>query len=245
MNPPPFAITYLFTLADNSTERFDLTLDPLTLEICGGHLPEPSPDWTMLAFHQCPHCPCIATKTPVCPAAANLIPLVQRLNHLVSYDKLALTVVTAERTVSQNTTAQRAISSLMGLLIAASRCPHTHFFKPMARFHLPLASEEETIYRATANYLLAQYFLKENDQPPDFILDGLSVIYRNMQIVNRAMAERLRPASKTDSSINAIILLDMCAKTMPYAIDTKLEDIRQLFAPYASGHAKNDAERPR
>jgi hypothetical protein len=37
--------------------------------------------------------------------------------------------------------------------------------KPMARFHLPLASEEETIYRATTMYLLAQYFLREVRSP--------------------------------------------------------------------------------
>jgi hypothetical protein len=46
----------------------------------------------------------------------------------------------------------------MGLLIAGSSCPYTHFFKPMARFHLPFANKDETLWRAAATYLLARYF---------------------------------------------------------------------------------------
>lgn len=228
---PPPRITYVFTLADGSRERFDVELDPATLTL-NNPPPAPPPGWTALAFHQCPHCPYTEEKEPRCPAAANLIPLLQRLDHLASYDQMTIEVVTVERRIIQKTTAQRAIGSLMGLLIAASRCPHTHFFKPMARFHLPLATEEETIYRATANFMLAQYFCKDNNPASACSLDGLNAIYRNMQIVNQAMAKRLRAASEGDSSINAIILLDMYAKIVPYVIRRDLEGLRPLFAPY-------------
>jgi hypothetical protein len=131
----------------------------------------------------------------------------------------------------------------MGLLIAASHCPHTNFFKPMARFHLPLASEDETIYRATANFMLAQYFCKDSNPNPDFSLEGLNTIYHNMQLVNRAMAARLRATAQTDSSINAIILLDMYAKSMPHVIRSELEEIRPLFAPYLEYQTEKETTR--
>jgi hypothetical protein len=35
--------------------------------------------------------------------------------------------------------------------------------------------------------------------------------------------------------INAIVLLDMFAKSMPHAIDQSLEQLRELFAPYLTG----------
>jgi hypothetical protein len=120
----------------------------------------------------------------------------------------------------------------MGLVMATSGCPHTAFFKPMARFHLPLASEEETVYRATSMYLLAQYFLKKEGQNADLELKGLREIYHNMHTVNTAIAERLRGASETDSTVNAIVLLDMYALTLPYVIDESLEEIRHLFRPF-------------
>ncbi len=157
------------------------------------------------------------------------MPLVAQFEDLLSHDRVFLEVTTPERTISGETTIQRAVSSLMGLLLAASNCPHTVFFKPMARFHLPLASEEETIFRATSTYMLTQYFHQHSGREPDFSLTSLNQIYHNIQEVNHAMARRLRLVSKTDSSINAIILLDMYAKAMPYAIKQALDEISYLF----------------
>lgn len=189
----------------------------------------PPPDWARLEQHQCPNCSLNSAQAPHCPAALNLAPLVTSFEHLLSHDEVLLEVITQERKISQATTIQRAVSSLMGLLMAASDCPLTTFFKPMARFHLPLASEEETIYRAAATYMLTQYFRNRRGLVPDFALEGLNEIYRHIQEVNSAMAQRLRGSSKSDSSVNAIILLDMYAKAMPYAIKQALEELAYLF----------------
>ena len=161
-----------------------------------------------------------------------MVNIVNRFEDLISYDKIRVDVTTEERRISQRTTAQNGISSMMGLVIATSGCPHTAFFRPMARFHLPLASKEETIFRATSMYLLAQYFLKKAGQAADFDLEGLTKIYDNMQIINNAIVERLRAATTTDSSVNAIVILDNYAKFLPFAIEKSLEDIRYLFSPF-------------
>ena len=226
-----FTVYYNFRLPDGSEEGFHLRLDPDTLEL-RGNTPAVSPEWTKLDFHQCPNCPLKVEEHPYCPLALRLANLVQRFDGLLSYEKVDLEVVTEERAITQKTTAQKGISSLMGLVIAASGCPHTAFLRPMARFHLPLASNEETVYRATSMYLLAQYFLKKEGAQTDLELDGLARIYEDMQVINVAVAERLRAATTTDSSVNAIVVLDVYAKTVEMVIEGSLERIRYLFAPY-------------
>lgn len=151
---------------------------------------------------------------------------------LISYEKVRLEVTTPERTVSKNTTAQTGISSLLGLIVATSGCPHTGFFKPMARFHLPFASETETIYRASSMYLLAQFFIRKQGGEADLDMEGLVKIYRNLQIVNTALATRLRAASQQDAAVNAVVLLDSFAKTLPYTIADSLDEIRFLFMSF-------------
>ena len=53
------------------------------------------------------------------------------------------------------------VFSLIGIYMVTSGCPIMDKLRPMARFHLPFASTEETIYRAISTYLLGQYFLEQ------------------------------------------------------------------------------------
>lgn len=226
-----FNIQYKFTLPDQSNEVFDLQFDSKDL-ILINNIPSILPSWTDLNYYQCPNCIIDPDTYIFCPLSANLVSIVNRFKGLLSFDKVAIDVSTIERTVSQQTTVQRGISSLMGLIIATSGCPHTAFFKPMARFHLPLSSKEETIYRATSMYLLAQYFLSNDNNKADLEFEGLKKIYKNAQLVNTSIANRLRAASDTDSSVNAITLLDMYAQSLPFAIGDSLEDIKYLFTAF-------------
>ena len=224
-------IQYRFRLEDGQEEVFQFRLDPIDLETdpsCISDLPE----WTRLEFHQCVNCPLELKPAARCPAAVSMVGLVSRFAELLSHDRTLVVVSTFEREIWAETSVQRGICSLMGLLMATSRCPMTGFFKPMARFHLPFASTQETIWRATSTYLLAQYFTQQDGGQPDFVFDGLSRIYSDIQTVNISFAKRLRSACNNDSMVNAIILLDMFAQSMPSAIDESLEEIRPLFVPY-------------
>lgn len=225
------SVQYRFRIKDDAREIFQLEFDPESLEL-KGNIPDILPDWTRLDFFQCPNCPLTLQTHPNCPMAANLVKIVQCFDTLKSFDEIEVKVITLERQITQVTSAQKAISSMMGLVMAASGCPRTAFFKPMARFHLPLANEKETIFRATSMYMLAQYFLKKEGRPADFELKGLQKIYRGLQIINTYIARRLREATRTDSSINAVILLDIYAQTLPMAIEKSLEDIRYMFEPF-------------
>jgi len=148
--------SYQFNFPDKESIKLSIEIDSLTVTLQAKD--EETPFWTALDFNQCSNCPLNIEKTPFCPVAQNLTPLLEVSNALVSYDEVNVIVTTPERIISSDTTLQRAISSLLGLVIATSPCPHTEFLKPMARFHLPFASEDETIYRTTSMYLLAQYF---------------------------------------------------------------------------------------
>ena len=222
-------IRYCFQLPDGSREEFKLELNASTLEI-EGNIPASLPHWTKLDFHQCPHCPLDVLTHPYCPLAANIVSVVQRFDGLISHDKIRVDVIAEERRITQYTTAQIGISSILGLVIATCGCPHTAFFKPMAWFHLPMASEEETIFRATSMYLLVQYYLRKEGRTADFEFEGLSRIYHNIQIINVAVSKRLREVTTTDSSLNAIVILDNYAQTLPLVIDESLEEIRHLFS---------------
>lgn len=223
---------YIFRFHDFRQEFFDVHLDPQTLDLISDS-PDELPSWANLEFHQCPNCHLTAQTHPACPIAAHLVRIVTMCKHLLSYDEVHVNIITPERVVFKGTTAQKGISSLMGLVMATSGCPNMSFLKPMARFHLPFASAEETVYRATSMYLLAQYFLHKEGQKADLELKGLAELYHDIQTINRAMAGRLRAAmTDKDSAINALILLDIFAKTLPHAIEESLEEVRYLFAPY-------------
>lgn len=224
-------IEYRFALDNRHHAEFKLSFNADTMELIAPE-PESLPDWTTLEFEQCPHCPLSASDFPQCPIARNLVPTVELFDRVLSYEKLHVEVKTRQRTIQQDTSAQNALSSLMGLIIGTSGCPHTLFFRAMARHHLPLSSPEETLFRATAYYLLAQFLLMKSGQPTEFSFNGLDGIYKNMQKVNVAIAKRLRRAANADSTVNAIILLDYFAQTLPMAIEESLEEIRYIYEPY-------------
>lgn len=235
----PIVVTYRFKLSDSSTAEFPVTIDGETLEVA-----RPAdaalPSWTDLDFHKCGHCPLSSDEHPSCPLSASIAPLVERFEDILSYEEVEVEVETNNRRISRTSSAQQGLSALMGLVMATSGCPYTAFFKPMARFHLPFANEAETVYRAVSMYLLSQYFTHEDGRDIDLALDGLQQIYVDMQELNRAMATRIREAITQDAAVNAIVVLDFFAQTMPFAIEDRLEQLRPLFAAYIERQTNRD-----
>ena len=226
----PIDIQYTFRLPERHEEIFSLRLDPDTLEL-PPRKEDMLPDWCRLSFHQCPNCRDMEGER-WCPAAAHLSKIVHRFSALLSYEEIQLKVVTAEREIHQQTTIQRAIASYMGLVMAASGCPHTAFLRPMARFHLPLANDKETMYRAFSMYALAQFFITRQAGTIDMEFQGLKQAYEDLATVNKSMIKRLRAASEKDSSVNALVNLDLHARIIPIIFEESLEELRTLYAPY-------------
>ena len=227
-------ITYCFKTGATDPVEFRLELDSGTLA-----LPRPEgeiPDWAGLTFRQCPNCPLSPEDVPNCPAAAHLSRLVEALNHLVSFDRVRVEVTTAQRVVSKEVSTQQGMGALMGLIMATSGCPITTFFRPMARFHLPFATQDETIFRAASTYLLADFFrVRERGGEMDLALDGLTAIYREVHAMNQAFFQRLKAAARTDASLNALVHLDSFALMLPLQAQHALPALAEYFRPFLEG----------
>lgn len=221
-------LKYRFTFPDSSERAFSLEMDRDTAELTPStrtHFPA----WTELGFNQCSGCPFQADAGTRCPAAVHLSGVIEGFEDIVSYDTVRVTVESEERAVTATLSAQQALASLMGLVMASSGCPKTAVFRPMARFHLPFSNESETAYRVAAMYLVAQHFADRDGTPSDLKLDHLERVYRGVHAVNRGMAQRLRAATRQDAIVNAIVLLDVYSSLVPAAIHDILDEIRPAF----------------
>lgn len=220
-------IHYRFRFDDGQEYAHQVSLDPDSLADTTP-LPEPLPEWAALECRQCPHCPLDSYSHPYCPFAARMAPLLTAFSRVHSCDSLELTVDDGRRYVQQRVSVQHALGSLLGLVCASSGCPYGVPFRPLARFHLPLASPEETLFRVVGAELIRQ--LLEHGQVSQADLDGLNRIYSDIHRVNVAMANRLRTAVKTDAAVNAIVILDMFANYVPASLEEMLAELRTLFA---------------
>ena len=222
---------YSFKLEDGSEENFEFIVNAETLRLVID-IPHDPPAWINLEYHQCPNCPLDSKTTPHCPLALNIAPVVEHFSRVLSYENVYVKAIENNRTTSQETSAQMGVSSIIGLLIAASGCPFTDFLKPMVRFHLPFATEEETLWRATSTYLLAKYYLKNKGCNPEIELKGLSEIYENIGLVNVAIINRLKAATEKDTTLNALVVLDVFATSLSLEVEEFWAENENIFMPF-------------
>src|SRR5277367_6570337 len=218
-------ISYRFDLPDGSQTSLDFTFGAEDFRLSNA-APAAPPFWTDLKFNQCANCPLNAAEHPHCPAALQMASAIEPLKALVSFDAVGVTVTQAERTIFAQTTAQQAMSSVLGLIMATAGCPWTDRFRPMARFHLPFASEAETLYRSVSMYLLAREL---GGAGGDQGFTALEKLYENLHVVNRDMSRRLGAATRTDPARNAMALLDAYTTLLPAALESSLEELKPLF----------------
>lgn len=222
-------ILYSMTFQDGRREEFAVTQDGEGGEIVidSDFIP---PAWALLGHHQCSHCPLQPDEITYCPIARNLAFLFSGRNTGTSYDKVFLRVQVGQRGyVFDETTTQRALSSLFGLICALSPCPHTLPLRPMGVFHLPLATDVETLVRISSLFLLRS-FLTHQDRPEAPVdLSDMETTYRNLGKLNQGMAARIRSASSSDAAVNAITLLDVLVKDVRFELDGQLSLLKQLM----------------
>lgn len=221
-----FHIRYTFRFDDGRSEQFDLAFNDQNMDMIASDLPPPA-EWTDLEFCRCDHCPLNKTTHQQCPPAHHLQNAMTRLGQELSFTPITLEVTTPQRTIITPTTMSQAFASYMGLIMATTGCPYTQFFKPMASFHLPLASEKETTFRAISSYLLGQYIAGNTVTD----LEGLEHTYQNMEKVNHGFSLRLR-ASGQLKEINSLVQLDMHAKNLSLFLSEAIEDLSPLYERY-------------
>ncbi len=222
---------YHFQFKDGEEHTIRIHLDPETLL----YLPQKSfagGDWTRLELHQCENCPLSAEHDPNCAVALCIEGLVKEFSDKFSYETAEITVATNERTYSKRTTMQKVVSSILGILMVSSGCPVMAKLRPMVRFHLPFSTVLETTFRTITTYLLGQFFLKKRGKAGDFTFEGLTEIYKNVNMVNAGMARRINSMAGKDASVNALIVLDIFAMDVPLSIEDQVEELQPLFSSY-------------
>lgn len=220
-------ITYRFAMDDGTTETVALTMRH------GDFVIEPPAEaplpWAALSFHPCQDCPLPPQDGAVCPFAQVLSGFIGRFDRYDSFQMADVEVVTPQRTISSRRPLQQGMASLVGLAGAASGCPRLAFFRPMARFHLPFATEEETLFRTFSSFLLGRYLQEGGNGLVGLDVEGLRGHCAATEKVNRGMAERIRAAFSKDAVVNAIVILDVFAQAVPYVVKDALAELRYLY----------------
>ncbi|MCA1971298.1 MAG: hypothetical protein LDL44_00520 [Caenispirillum sp.] len=220
-------IMYRFQLGETRVD-IPLRFDPVSYDLVPGDGATVA-DWTRLDHHQCTNCPLVPQSQRQCPFAAALAQVIPAFDGLPSIAEVEVEVVTEQRSISAATTLQRGMASVIGLVSAASGCPHTRFFRPMARFHLPFATMEETLFRAFSTHLLGEYFRSGGTSVADVGFERIRAFYAEAEKVNRGMAERLGSVAMSDAALNAIIILNSFAEVVPYFVEERLSELEHLF----------------
>lgn len=221
-------IVYHISNADGQVRHYSIRLDRASARLLNAPPGNPPP-WTRLDVCQCENCPLDAAHHTYCPLAQQLAQVVDDWADAFSFQDVEYRVTTDERQFSGTTEAKRILGSLLGLIMATSDCPRMHFLRPLARFHLPLASPEETAFRALSAYLLEQYFLAPEKRSSE-TFDSFIERYAEIQTVNAGLAARIRQASQEDAVIDAVLGLDLLAHRVPFFARETVESLRPLFA---------------
>jgi hypothetical protein len=227
-------IEYLITLDNGNVYQFKVDLDRST-DVDEGTRNHAF--WTRLGFNQCSHCPLDATVRQCCPPAMDLEHIAANFANIISYEKVWVEVNTPERTYRKRCDAQTGLRSLLGLVMARSSCPILMNLRELARFHLPFATIEETLFRSTSVYLLKQYFLYKEGKQPDWDLVGLEQLYEDLQTLNRCFKGRLDAASKLDANANAIGSLIYLSMAVSFSLEERLMEFKKQFQ---NGHSTSD-----
>jgi hypothetical protein len=221
---------YIFNMDDGRRHEFDVTLDDKTMQVIP-LLKGTPPDWTLLEFHKCDNCPLPYHKKSWCPIAVNVALMVNGFDGVINSSNAHVVVVNKERTVSRHVPIASGLYSLLGIYMAASGCPVMSKLRPMAYYHLPFSTVEETIYRVLTMYVTGQYFRDRKGLAPDWKMEELRAMYGEIRTVNQCFAERIRAAAEKDVVINSLVSLDVFAMAMTDITD-HLGDMRKLFGSY-------------
>ncbi len=224
-NIETYSIKYSFRPEDNVLTEYEVVINEsdLTLVL---NLKE-KPEWTKLDENKCDVCPHNSSTSPHCPAALSLAQFIKDFSNEKSYKMCNVAVETPERTYFKYTSLQSGIYSIMGLILATSGCKVLGVLKPMARFHLPFATDEETIMRSLSFHLTRSYL--NNPKKGTFDISELSTIYDKINKVNKGLLERIRSFSDRDANKNALVVLDAFASMLTFAIDDNFEDLVKRF----------------
>jgi len=223
---------YHFKLKNGQEKHFVLRLNDPSMEI-QEEIAEDLPEWTRLQHCQCENCPLSAEKDKHCPIAARVVRLADEFSDLPSTEVADITISNEDRQYHKEAPIQYGVRSMLGVVMVTSGCPVMDKLRPMVYTHLPFPTMHETLYRAMAMYLVAQFLKLKRGEKPDLELNDLVHIYDDIAKVNQAFGERLASIHSEDTSLNALANLDCHGSYTAMSItENYLVELEELFHPY-------------
>ncbi|SMF61935.1 DUF6901 family protein [Pseudobacteriovorax antillogorgiicola] len=219
-------ISYIFEMPQETVEYRLLFDEDWQLIV----QPQDKPNWTRLSHHPCKDCPLLQQPNcSHCPLALGVAEILEAFKNEISCEKALITVKAPEREYRKETTIQDGLQSLLGLTMATSACPRMAFLRPMARFHLPFASLDETMVRALSFFFLKQFF-HHGEATGAFTMERFQAQYRSVIEVNQGLLGRIRDIDQTgDADQNAIIILDGFARLLLLNFDSDYQSLMRFF----------------
>lgn len=225
-----FEYRYIFHFESGEQLEFDIALDE-SLQLANPPQKDGLPEWTELDAQKCPNCTLDSSQEKYCPAAVGISGLLSQFKDFNSIEKIKVEVQTAERTYVKETDLQDGLFSIMGIIMPASGCPALSFLRPMARFHLPFSTIDETVIRSVSFFLLRKYFTGAPGTGFDQYLDELSANYETLQTVNDCLIERVRMMARAgDVNKNAVVILRVLSQVLVLETEDHLKGYEHLFA---------------
>lgn len=228
-----YDINYEFRLVDGPVKIFKISLDPKTLGVVS-KANQKTPEWSRLEFHQCQCCSRTTKDHTHCPLCLNISEIVETFKSVRSIDQCVVQCTTPDRTVLKETDVQEGLSSILGIIMATSDCSKMHFLRPMARFHLPFSTADETIIRSTSFFLLRQYFEYRKGNVSAINLQGLDKHYEDLQLVNAGILARINAITPKDAGSNAVTILNSLAELLVMACGSSLDFVENYFTTESS-----------
>jgi len=214
---------------DSDREDFFFTIE---LDDSIQAVPDPHPctvEWARLDYCQCEICPFSVSEVEFCPIARNVSGLAATFADVFSIEEVHISVRVEERIYMKTGRVTDGLRSLLGLYMATSGCPHMAILRPMARFHLPFASMEETIFRHFSCFFMRQYFEYQKTGHLDFSLERLSERMALVDKVNRGICRRLEVFTGADANRNALTILNSISMMLDMEMSADFDTLRPLF----------------
>ncbi|TBU93387.1 DUF6901 family protein [Phytopseudomonas dryadis] len=216
------AIEYRITLDDDHEFSYRIELD----RHYDPSVTTAAPKWTALGHQQCSNCPLSKADYSHCPAAVDLHRVIEDFRGLPAFTRAFVWVRTPEREYTKHAGLEEGLRALLGVIMATSACPMLARLKPMAKNHLPFASNQEFILRAFSLYLSRQYFNFREGRHADWELKGLVRMFQQLQLVNQAFWQRIHATCEGDSNLKAFLTFFSMSSSMTYSLETQLQKIR-------------------
>lgn len=215
-------VKYEFVFAEGKGKIFEVELDrsadlknSINLE-----------DWALLQHCQCSNCPLDKKTNKYCPVAVDMAPVVGDFRNENAFQKVTVRVTTEGRIYEKYTGLEEGLRSLLGLIMATSRCPLLGELRPMAVHHMPFASPDEFIQRTVSLYLLQQFFAMRNHEKPDWELKGLVARNQRLQLVNQALWQRIHSFCEGDSNLKALLSFFSMASSVSFSLESQLQRLK-------------------